>query len=242
MTNGTNLGAGAKPVAASAGTPPPQTPPAPESTDQALRPPPAKPAPDLEKEAVQQELQNKAAESGSEEKNVEDGKEVAKEEEKVVPEKYDIAPPEKTLLDSSDVERIAAYARERGLSNDQAQEVLEREHDAMATYHNKQIAAFLERTESWKQEVAGDKEIGGANLQKSLGLVQRLLAQHDPDGSFKRDLEATRYGNHPGLIKFLYRIAKETIAEDETVRAHAPSGSRKSTEDLLYGETKEPNQ
>jgi hypothetical protein len=48
-------------------------------------------------------------------------------EAKVVPEKYDLKLPEASLLDASHVEKLTAFAKERGLSNDEAQALLERE-------------------------------------------------------------------------------------------------------------------
>lgn len=152
-----------------------------------------------------------------------------------VPEKYELNMPEQTLLEAEALERIAGIARERGLSNEQAQELLDMEHDAVATYHNKQVTAFLERANTWKQEVVNDKEIGGDNLNKSVALVNRFLEKYDVDGSFRKDLEVTKYGNHPGLIKVLYRAAKESFANDEFVQAPSQAGAGKKTvQDILY--------
>lgn len=179
---------------------------------------------------VQTEIANKEAEAakGSEEAAAEAKK-------SNVPEKYELNMPEQTLLEAEAVERIAGIARERGLSNEQAQELLDMEHDAVATYHNKQVTAFLQRADTWKQEVVNDKEIGGDNLNKSVTLVNRLLEKYDTDGSFRKDLEVTKYGNHPGLIKVLYRAAKDFFANDELVQAPSNQGAgKKSVQEILY--------
>jgi hypothetical protein len=177
---------------------------------------------------VQTEIASKEAEAaakGSEEQQAKSN----------VPEKYELNMPEQTLLEAEAVERIAGIARERGLSNEQAQELLDMEHDAVATYHNKQVTAFLQRADTWKQEVVNDKEIGGDNLNKTVSLVNRFLEKYDVDGSFRKDLEVTKYGNHPGLIKVLYRAAKESFANDEFVQAPLnQGGSKKSVQDILY--------
>lgn len=186
---------------------------------------------------VQTEIVSKEAESATKEGG--EGQQAAKPQ---VPEKYELQLPEKTLLESEAIERIAGLARERGLSNEQAQELVDLEHDAVATYHNKNITAFMERTENWKKEVMADKEIGGDNLNKSLSLVNRFLAKYDTDGSFRKDLEVTRYGNHPGLIKVLYRAAKESLGEDEFVQAQSSNSAKKSIQEILYsGNNNEAN-
>ena len=42
---------------------------------------------------------------------------------KIVPEKYDLKIPDGALITPADVERIATFAKERGLSNEEAQAV-----------------------------------------------------------------------------------------------------------------------
>lgn len=178
---------------------------------------------------VQTEIASKEADAAAK------GSEEASAAKSNVPEKYELSMPEQTLLEAEAVERIAGLARERGLSNEQAQELLDLEHDAVATYHNKQVTAFLERANNWKQEATNDKEIGGDNLPKTVALVNRFLEKYDVDGSFRKDLEVTKYGNHPGLIKVLYRAAKESFANDEFVQAPMnQGGSKKSVQDILY--------
>src|SRR5688572_20896218 len=72
----------------------------------------------------------KLKEDGNKDKQVE----APKEQKPVVPEKYDLKLPEGSLLEAAQMEKISAYAKEKGLSNEQAQELLERENDAVSGY------------------------------------------------------------------------------------------------------------
>lgn len=135
----------------------------------------------------------------------------------VAPQKYDIKLPEGSILQPGKIEEISLYAKEKGLTNDQAQEVLNRDSDTVSKFHEAQLKAYEAMTEQWRAEAAKDKEIGGEALPQHLEGAKRVVERFAPEG-FMQELDSTGYGNHPLLIKFLSRISK-AMGED---RMHIP--------------------
>jgi hypothetical protein len=142
--------------------------------------------------------------------------------------------PDGSVLDPGAVERIAAYAKERGLSQEQAQELLNREHGAVAAYVEGQKQVLNSARTSWLEEVKSDKEIGGEKYNEAIELSRRLISDFGSE-ALKQALNETGLGNHPELIRFVYRLAK-TRADDKIVRPSAGAGQRKSMEQVFYPE------
>lgn len=155
----------------------------------------------------------------------------------VVPEKYDLKLPEGALVDKSRVEEISNLAREKGLSNEQAQDLLNRENDAVVKYHNAQQDHVNKMREEWKQQVLQDKELGGDNLNKNVELAHRALKEFGSP-ALREQLETTGLGNHPELVRMLSRVGK-IIGEDKIIQTgNSSSMGRKSLEEVLYNNTK----
>lgn len=147
----------------------------------------------------------------------------------VVPERYDLKVAADSLLDARDVKRIETIAKTRGLSNEQAQGFLEEQSTAYA-------ALVDEQSTAWMSEAQSDKEIGGDAFKQSAELAKRVIDRFGSD-SLKRELNRTGYGNHPELIRLFSRLGKG-MSDDQLVLPGAQAGTKKSMEDIFYGETK----
>jgi len=157
----------------------------------------------------------------------------------VVPEKYDLKLPEGTHLDKSVVDRIATEAREQGLSNEQAQKLLEREHGAIASYISQAKSQWEQRQSAWVQEVEKDTEVGGDHFKESVAISNTLINKFGSD-ALKNELRVSGYGNHPELVRFCTRIAKEMgIQGDSFVSGNAQGTKQKSLEEVFYGAKQE---
>jgi hypothetical protein len=154
----------------------------------------------------------------------------------VVPEKYDLKMPEGFLLGEGYQEKIASYARERGFSNDQAQELLNREHQAATQYHESIMSNLKQTQDSWVSAVKADPEIGGSNFQESVRLAKLAIDKFGSDG-LRNELNTTRYGDHPEVVRMFSRIGK-LIADDKLVQSNAQQTVKKSHAELLYGPEK----
>lgn len=133
------------------------------------------------------------------------------------PEKYELKPGETSPLTTEDVDKIAAFARQQGLSQEKAAALL-KEYEVTAT-----ALATRERDrqdqarDDWKTTVVADKELGGTNLTNTLAHAKRAMDKFAPEGSpFAKFLDDTGYGNHPGFVRFVRDVGK-AMAEDSTL-------------------------
>lgn len=149
----------------------------------------------------------------------------------VVPEKYELKMPEGSQLSQTRIDQVSAYAKEKGLSNEQAQEILNRESDAVAGFFESQKADLLAKSEGWISEIKADKEFGGENFNQTIEFAKRSIDQFG-DPELKRVFDETGIGNHPLIVKMHAKIGK-LMADDKMVSAHA-GGSEERREDRLY--------
>lgn len=153
------------------------------------------------------------------------------------PEKYDLKLPANSPVDPSRLEKIAAEAKAKGLSQEQAQELVEREH----TVVNDLVESHNAKVQTWLQESTNDKEIGGPDINRNIELAKRVV---DTYGSplLKQYLDASGFGQHPELLRLFVRIGK-AHGEDRLVRGGGnPQPAKKSAADLLFGEGTEEQQ
>lgn len=138
----------------------------------------------------------------------------------IVPEKYELKLPEGSLLDPSTIEKISAYAKEKGLSNEAAQEALERESEAVASHHEAQMKQVEDIRAGWVKDCETDKEIGGENFKQNVELASRLLEKVNP--AIKPLLNESGLGNHPEIVRTVVRLVKMTgFSEDQFINPGA---------------------
>jgi len=169
-------------------------------------------------------------------KKAEDGTEAAKDKDaKVVPEKYDLKLPEGSPLKADAIDKIAAIAKERGLSNEEAQAELNKESELIGTYVKGQAVEADTVKEGWIAEAKSDKEIGGDNFAKSAETAKRVVKRFGTE-AFEKALNETGLGNHPEAVRVFTRIGK-AMSEDQLVLPGTQPAPRKSLEETLYGDT-----
>lgn len=184
-----------------------------------------------EKKADEKPAETKPAAEGEPEKKVEPPAKP------VVPEKYDLKLPDGSRLEAAHVEKIASYSKEHGLSNEQAQKLLERDNSLVADFFDGQKAQFEANKTAWLEESKTDKEIGGDSLGKNAELSKRVLDRFGTE-KFKQLLDETGAGNHPEFIRVFTRIGR-LMSEDQFVMPGTqPTNAKKSTEEILYGGSK----
>ncbi len=149
-----------------------------------------------------------------------------------VPEKYDLKLDDGSLLDAAYVEQFSQFAKEKKLTQDQAQEFLQREAQALNSFVQKQQQEFEKVQAEWVNQIKNDSEIGGEKFNQSIELAHRALKQFASD-SFLKELETTGYGNHPELVRVFAKIGN-MIKEDKMISPSAAGGTR-SIEEIFYG-------
>lgn len=152
------------------------------------------------------------------------------------PEKYELKLVDGSPLDPSDVDKVAAFARERGLSNEQAQAILDQRHEAAAGITQRQTEQHAARVSEWETQTWADPALGGANKDATLANVQLVMDRFCPgaDHAFRKELAATGYGNHPEFVRFVNAIGK-AMREDKPVGGNGPGAGQRSAADILYG-------
>lgn len=155
-----------------------------------------------------------------------------KKEEEAPPEKYELKLSEDSLLDSSVVERIAAEAKERGLSQDDAQKLLDRENSAVTSYQKLQEEEYKQRSGAWVDEIKSDKELGGEAFNENAELAKRVTQRFGSE-AFLKTLDETGLGNHPELVRTFVRIGK-SMKDDQLVLPGAQPAPKKTHAEILY--------
>lgn len=137
------------------------------------------------------------------------------------------------------------FAKENKLTQPQVQQLIDTHTSAIKATTEALYADWHKQNDTWRDEVKADKEIGGANLEKVLQTVSKVLDNSElTDPKFREALEYTGAGNNPAVARTLYRWAK-ALTEGAPVNGGVPSrnanGSlsteRPSAGNSIYGPT-----
>jgi hypothetical protein len=128
------------------------------------------------------------------------------------PEKYEFTAPEGKEYDSNLLTAFEAAAKDSNLTQETAQKLLDKMAPAIAERQTEQVAAIRK---DWFEASKSDKEFGGEKLEQNLGIAKKAL---DTFGSpeLNQLLVSTGLGNHPEVIRMMYRAGK-AIGEDTFV-------------------------
>jgi hypothetical protein len=162
-------------------------------------------------------------------------KETPKEKKDEAPKEISLKIPDGAKLDAAHVEKIATFAKERGLSQEQAQAMLDRDAKLVSDF-----AAQQETTKAaWMAETETDTEVGGDKLKEASELAKRVVHRYG-DKELLEELDKTGYGNNKLLVRLFSRIGRD-LGEDRLVMpgsqtrdTQAPS----SPAEVLYGKKK----
>jgi hypothetical protein len=154
-----------------------------------------------------------------------------------VPQTYDLKLPDGSTLEQSHLEKIASFSKERGFSNEQAQALLERDHQTAVQFAeaNKPGGAdWSKRVSEWESQALVDKEIGGSKdaLKQSAELGGRVLNKFFPE-TVRKFLVDSGFGSHPDVIRGFSKLGK-MMADDQLVREGSGSSNKKSMAEIFY--------
>ena len=143
------------------------------------------------------------------------------------PDKYEFNAKVADAPNELDPEVLTAFgdvAKELNLPQEAAQKVL----DKVAPVMQAKQAKVIEQTKTeWANQSQSDQEFGGESLAENLDVAKASLKAFGTD-ALKSLLTETGLGNHPEVIRFMYRAGK-AIGEDSYVgnsEGANPSGSR----------------
>jgi len=190
---------------------------------------------DDNKTAMQEAIKvAKEASTAASEKAVADAKAAEEAAEKnKPPETYDIKAPKESPLSAEHISSVAKYAKEKGMSNEQAQSLLERDHSIVVAVKESQLKEFETTKSGWADQAKADKEIGGDKLEKNIELAKRVTSRYATP-EFQEVLVKTGFGNHPELVRMLKRIG-ESMSEDQLEVQNNSGAGERDPADVLYG-------
>ena len=126
--------------------------------------------------------------------------------------------------------------KDLNLTQDQAQKLVEFDIKRTQDAVSKEGDAWTELTEGWKKESNTDKEFGGANLEANLAVAKK---GRDAFGNkeFTSMLEITGVGNHPEMIRFLFKLGSK-LGDDKILQGSNVVGTEKDQAHRLFPEMK----
>ena len=150
------------------------------------------------------------------------------------PAEYKFKLPEQTHMDQAAVDAFTALAKEKNWTPEQAQMILERDHSERASLMKSSQDAMAAEDARWKTELSGDKEFGGEKFGENSELVKRAFDYADPDGSFRKALDAAKLSNNPQLVKFVWKFGKMMAEDKLSAKASGQPTPKRAVEESLY--------
>lgn len=145
------------------------------------------------------------------------------------PESYEeFTVPDELVVSEAEWSGVTDFFKELGLSQADAQKVVD--YQAQRTVEASRQAAdqIRETQEGWAKDLVDDPDIGGDKLAPAMGMVNALVKTHGKEFGIGNLLNQMGVQQHPGIIKFLHKIANE-LGEDALGLDSEGSGKGKDT-------------
>lgn len=151
------------------------------------------------------------------------------------PETYQFEAPEGVELDEAGSTAFQALLREDNMSQAKAQRYFDLFTKSITDLATQQQAAWDAEVQGWVDTAVKDQEIGGTEpvMKEKLGVAKLALDKFfGPD--FGEVISKFKLGNHPGLIRGLYRMGL-TLQEDKSVHRGEQTQTKLSDAEVFYG-------
>lgn len=152
------------------------------------------------------------------------------------PEKYELVQRKDSPLLKEDVAEIEANAKAQGLSQEQAQKLVESKEADHDKFFSRQIQQAKDQQTLWRSEVEADKEIAGTDgkaFKQNVELAKRAMDRF-ADDQFKKVLSETGLGNNPHLIRTFLRIGRGMADDTAVLDGSSSTPTKKSREEKLF--------
>ena len=124
---------------------------------------------------------------------------------------------------------FTAWAKERNLSQGQAQAALEQ----YTKQREKDAQQWWEGVKAWREKAKADPEIGGQNRQEALRTMREARDMFGADPELRDLFETAGIGDNPALQRFFYRVGKHLgLGKTPSGQGSTPE---KTVGELLYG-------
>jgi len=150
------------------------------------------------------------------------------------PETYtEFTAPEGVTLDPDTATEFASLAKDLGLSQDNAQKVVDAAAKLTLKSAEAQTAQVATIHADWVQQSTDDKEFGGDKLAESLATAKAAM-QATATPQLQMLLDRSGLGNHPEVIRHFLKIAPAFAPDKFVPGGTAPPSGNKSADKVLY--------
>lgn len=144
----------------------------------------------------------------------------------------DFAMPEGVTVDSAMLNEAVPLFKELGLTQDQAQKLVDFQAKQVQASSQSNVDAFNQLMNDWQEQSRNDKEFGGDKFEENIGIARSAIDKFGTP-ELKQLLEEHGVGNHPEVIRFMVNVGKLT-AEDVPGGTTAPTSKAQDRVSLLY--------
>jgi len=144
----------------------------------------------------------------------------------------DFTLPEGVTVDASVLSEATPLFKELGLTQDQAQKLVDFQAKQVQASSQSQTDSFNQLMNDWQTQSKNDKEFGGDKFEENVGIARSAI---DSFGTpeLKQLLEEHGVGNHPEVIRFMIKVGK-TVREDVPGGNTVPTSKAQDRVSLLY--------
>lgn len=126
------------------------------------------------------------------------------------PETYaDFVMPEGIELDAALLESATPLFKELGLTQEQAQKLVDFQASQIQAGAQRQNDTFNQLMNDWRTQSTNDKEFGGDKFEESVGVARSALDKFGTP-ELKTLFEEHGVGNHPEVIRMLVKVGRLT--------------------------------
>jgi len=141
--------------------------------------------------------------------------------------KYDLKMPDGIELDGEMAKALAPDFKELGLSNAQAQKLVDKYIEVQRTKFQSQNEQWGETVSGWVTQAKEDKEIGGDRWDDTV-TAGRLAVEKFGTPALREYLNASGGGNHPEVIRFMAKVGG--LLKDDNPASGGGAGAVKAPE------------
>lgn len=147
-----------------------------------------------------------------------------------VPEKYEFKAPEGQQLDAKAIEAITPLFKELGLTNDQAQKLVDFDTKRQSEAENNANRQYEDTRLGWRNEVIKDRDLGdgkaGLKSEAKANIDRAMQAIGDSKAidAFKEAMDLTGAGDNPAVLRVMNTLGK-LLSEGTAVRGAGPAAT-----------------
>jgi len=121
----------------------------------------------------------------------------------------DFTLPEGLTLDDAQLESATPLFKELGLTQEQAQKLVDFQAAQVQAGQQGQMDAFTQLKDDWLAQSKADKEFGGDKFEENVGIAKQAIAKFGSEG-FNKLLNDFGLGNHPEVIRLMTKVGRLT--------------------------------